>query len=301
LAERLSDWRELVERCGRKPGKKRVHALRVATLRIQAEVHEKLRDLPCASHEAQAILRFEKLAHKLRDALGAVRELDVWIGKLRGLSQSLSDTTEYVPRSTRETARQIERLETRLAKKRERAGSKLTKEIAKRQEDFLSVARDLERAADEKVDEADGEQASKLLKEFSEIMTEFPAFDQSNLHDFRKRIKKIRYVAEIYTSDPVCGQIAEQMKRAQGAVGEWHDWQVLAHIAGRGKHAKDVGAVELLNTIAAEAYETAISTCDGVVRWMADLKSERDNESQTVRKAPVRSESSESESVRKSA
>ena len=70
----------MVDRCGRKPTRKRVHALRVVTLRMQAEVEHELSELPCASHEAQAMVHFGKLAAKLRDALAPVRELDVWIG-----------------------------------------------------------------------------------------------------------------------------------------------------------------------------------------------------------------------------
>ncbi|MGB7549792.1 MAG: hypothetical protein WBM14_18800, partial [Terracidiphilus sp.] len=36
-------WRQLLAECGRKPGRKRVHELRVATLRLQAEVEHGLR------------------------------------------------------------------------------------------------------------------------------------------------------------------------------------------------------------------------------------------------------------------
>jgi hypothetical protein len=65
-------WRKLVKRCGKKPTRKRAHALRVVTLRIQAEVENKVVDLPHASHPAQAMLRFGKLAEKLRAALRSV-------------------------------------------------------------------------------------------------------------------------------------------------------------------------------------------------------------------------------------
>jgi hypothetical protein len=51
---------------------KAAHALRVVTLRIQAEVENKVVDLPHASHPAQAMLRFGKLAEKLRAALRSV-------------------------------------------------------------------------------------------------------------------------------------------------------------------------------------------------------------------------------------
>ena len=290
LGVRISSWRELLERCGRKPTRKRVHALRVATLRIQAEVEDDLNDLPRASHEAQSMLRFGKLAHKLRDALGSVRELDVWIGKLLKLLESHHQTTGYVPRSTRETSRQIERLEQRLTKKRERAGAKLVAEIEKRRDDLLLVSRHVEKAAGERGHEAHGEQAFKLLKEFAGIVAEYPVFDEGNLHEFRKKIKNIRYVAEIHGANPECGLIAAQMKKAQTAIGEWHDWQVLAQTATRGKHVKSAEAGELLSSIASEAYEKAVARCHVVVRRMADLERDNDVGLETVGKAPVRSE-----------
>jgi CHAD domain-containing protein len=298
LSDRISSWRELVERCGRKPTRKRVHALRVVTLRIQAEVEDELNDLPRASHEAQAMVRFGKLAEKLRDALGSVRELDVWIGKLRGLRESLSGTTLYVPRSSRETSRQLENLEHRLMRKRERAGAKLVGEIEKRQDDLLLASQHLEKATGERVDEGDVNRPSKLLGEFARIVVQFPAFDEDNLHEFRKQIKKVRYLAEIHSANPVCGSIAVQMKNAQTAIGEWHDWQVLARTAERGKHAKHGEAAELLNSLTVEAYDAAIATCDGVLRNMADLQKSQDAALKDVRK-PVRADSSSSESDRK--
>lgn len=299
LSERLSEWRGLVERCGRKPGRKRVHALRVVTLRIQAEVEGELRDLPCASHEAQAILDFGRRAEKLRDSLGAVRELDVWIGKLKDLRESLSESTGYVPRSTRETAQQIERLEDRLARKRDKAAEKLVAAIERRHDDLLSAASDVEKATGERAAEVDEGRASKLLKEFAGIVAEFPSLDEGNLHDFRKRIKKIRYMAEIQAADPVCDRIAVQVKKGQDAIGEWHDWQVLARTSGSGKHAKNSHAVELLSSLTSEAYETALEVCDSVMQRMADLAHETDSSSKTSRKPPARSEAAMRESAGK--
>jgi len=271
----------------------------VVTLRVQAEVENELSGLPRASHEAQAMMRFGKLAEKLRDALGSVRELDVWIGKLHVLRDSLSGPTSYVPRSSCETSRQLERLESRLVKKRERAGAKLVAEIEKRREDLLQAARDLERATDERVDESDRNQASRLLKEFTRIVDEYPALDENNLHQFRKKVKAVRYVAEIYSANPVCGRVAVQMKNAQAAIGEWHDWQVLARTAGQGKHSKGSDAVDLLNSLTAESYEAAIATCDGVLRKMSDLERELGTGLDVSRKAPVADEDAVKVSIKK--
>src|ERR1700719_1045519 len=94
--ERLEEWVKLAGRCGRKPTRKRVHALRVVTLRLQAELEMDLAEIPRASHQAQAILKFNKQGERLRKVLGPVREVDVWIAKLQGLRSSLAETAGYV-------------------------------------------------------------------------------------------------------------------------------------------------------------------------------------------------------------
>src|SRR6201987_2050290 len=132
MHDRHAAWGELLDLCRRKATRKRVHALRVVTLRMQAELERDLTDLPHASHQAQAILGFLKQAEKLRQALSPVRELDVWIAKLRGLRASLSETGAYVPRSMQESIRGIDRLEARLKKKRSNADKKLVAAIEKR-------------------------------------------------------------------------------------------------------------------------------------------------------------------------
>jgi len=80
------------------------------------------------------------------------------------------------------------------------------------------------------------------------------------------------------------------LRKAQSAIGEWHDWQVLARTASRGKHAKNAEAVELLDSLAAESYEAAIAVSRGVLEKMSDLKTQAANAaSRQARKPPVRS------------
>ena len=297
LRDRLAEWRELVERCGQKPTRKRVHALRVVTLRIQAEVDGELSHLPDASHQAQAMLRFGKLSDKLRDALGSVRELDVWIGKLQGLSQSLSGTAEYVPRSTRNMTRQIRRLEERLTRKRRTAGEKLVAQIGKWRTDFMEGATALDHAAGDPGHEIDGQEVGKILKEFAGVLADFARFDEDNLHAFRKRIKTLRYTAEIHCTDRECGRIVARLKKVQTVIGEWHDWQVLARTVGRGKHANDAELGEILDNIAKEAFDAAIEECQGIRAQSFILDAKRVSE--TVRHLPVRSERLHSLDVKK--
>lgn len=282
IHDRLEKWRQLLDCCEGKPTRKRVHALRVVTLRLQAELTIDLADLPRASHQAQAILEFIRQGEKLRKVLGPVRELDVWIGKLQGLRATLTQSGDYVPRSTRDSVRHLERFESRLKEKRRPLEKRLTGAIKKRKDDF---ARELEgvsaavhgRAGDHEIT------SSTIRDRFFEIAKDFPAFNEENLHEFRKRIKMVRYLAEMHESDSKCAQIAAQVRKLQSAIGEWHDWQALAREVRHGR-SKSADAGELLETVAAESLESALATC----RQITDkLISERAAPPAPGRKSPA--------------
>jgi CHAD domain-containing protein len=269
MRDRLGVWRELLDLCGRKATRKRVHALRVVTLRMQAELESDLAELPRASHQAQAILRFSKQAEKLRQALSPVRELDVWIGKLRGLRASLSETGVYVPRSMQESIRGIDRLEARLGKKRSSAEKKLVAAIEKRGGHLVRASEDVDGSLSDYVFGAEAGIAGELVSRFRAVRADFSAFDEENLHDFRKRIKTVRYLAELHAgADRACAQVALQMKKIQSAIGEWHDWQELGREALHGRHARNKPLAELLTSVAAEAFESALATVHNISERM---------------------------------
>lgn len=260
VRDRVAAWRKLLDRCGTKATRKRVHALRVVTLRLQAELDRDVADLPQASHQAQAILRFSKQAEKLRRALSPVRALDVWIGKLRELRASLTETGDYVPRSTHEAIRGIDRLEERLKKKRDTADEKLVAQIGKRGSQLDKTSEDVEEVLSEYVFGEPAGIAAELEERFRAVKTDFPTFNEENLHEFRKRIKMVRYLAEIYAgADRECAQLATQMKKMQSAIGEWHDWQELSREA-TGHGAKSKALVELLETLTVESFDAALTT-----------------------------------------
>jgi CHAD domain-containing protein len=292
MRDRLAAWRELLDLCGRKATRKRVHALRVVTLRMQAELERDLAELPHASHQAQAILRFSKQAEKLRQALSPVRELDVWIGKLRGLRASLSEAGVYVPRSMQELIRGIDRLEARLKKKRSIAEKKLVAAIEKRGGHLVRASEDVDGALSDSVFDAEVGMAEELVSRFRAVRAEFSAFDEENLHEFRKRIKTVRYLAELHAgTDRACAQVALQMKKVQSAIGEWHDWQELGREALHGRHAKNKPLAGLLNSVTAEAFEAALATVHNIsARMLEESTAPAGALQMEGRKPPARSE-----------
>jgi CHAD domain-containing protein len=223
---------------------------------LQAELDIDLAELPRASHEAQAILEFSKQGEKLRKVLGPVRELDVWIGKLQGLLASLARPGDYVPCSTRECMNQIVQFELRLKEKRRRLEKKLIAAIEKRKGSFAA-------AGDIVIDggpKGDANAARMISAQFAEVVKGFPVLNEENLHEFRKRIKMVRYLAETHHGDTACIQFAAQLKKLQSAIGVWHDWQAIAREVRRGR-SKGKDAAELLEAIAAESLEAALTTC----------------------------------------
>jgi CHAD domain-containing protein len=291
LHERVAAWLELLGRCGSKPTRKRVHALRVATLRLQAELERDVSELPRASHQAQAMLQFDKQAEKLRQALGPVREFDVWIGKLRGLRASLNKPGEYVPRSMQECLRGIDRLEDRLQRTRRTAEKKLVAAIENKGDRFVKAAENLE-ATPEGAGLADAaEIAGELVVRFGRVRAEFPVLDEANLHEFRKSIKTVRYLAEMHAAGRQCARMATQMRKLQSAIGEWHDWQALAYETRRLHHAWSKPLTELLESLTKETFEAALETSHSVTaRMLGDGSDIADPLRSTDRKLPARSE-----------
>jgi CHAD domain-containing protein len=289
MHDQLGAWRRLVDFCGRKPTRKRVHALRVITLRVQAEMDLDLAELPRASHQAQAILEFGRQGERLRKVLGPVRELDVWIGKMQGLREALAESTGYLPKSTRACIRQIERLELRLKEQRKQSEKKLILAIGKRKDNFNEAAEEIDRTVHLHAHETDAAAEKMIRARFADVARDFPVFDEVNVHDFRKRIKMVRYLAEIHSSDSACAQIAAQMKKLQSVIGEWHDWQVLGEDVREKHRMKDLA--ELLQTIAAESLEMALTTCYSITQKFAvEYSASGDTAYLPARKPPIHDE-----------
>jgi CHAD domain-containing protein len=123
------------------------------------------------------------------------------------------------------------------------AEQEFMREIAKRRSVFNRAHRPSSRLA---------------LEDYLRLMDAMPLLDKENLHDFRKGAKKARYVAESDADDPAAGAIAKAIKRVQDAIGDWHDWVVVAEEAHEAL-GKDGALLERdLEARAQQAYERAL-------------------------------------------
>jgi len=264
LRRQLAAWLRLLSKCAQKPSRRRIHILRVATLRLQARLEHWAAALETGGPEERAVRRWNRQAEKLRRLLSTARETDVYLGKLDGLRSSVAGPADGSSRLTRMCLRQIDAVEDRLQQDRKIAARKAADEIKDRMRRFDRLSRELEAELPVAVQRAADSGTGRVREMIAALVTESPNLNAENLHEFRKRVKNVRYVAEIAgTGDPLATRQLAALRRMQSAAGVWHDWQTLAKRAGRTLRSrnKDGGLAELLVTLAEESLEKALEVC----------------------------------------
>jgi CHAD domain-containing protein len=261
---RIQAWRSLLAGCGRKPGRKGVHNLRVATLRFQAALEYWLSRRQAGTPGTDEVQRWRRQGKKLRRLLGPVRQADVSLDKLakvRSWADAEADGHPVLPKSCLEAIEEIAR---GVKRRRETAAKKLAAEIARRRKRLNRLSRKVEIALEGFAPATESGAADKILAQIASTAARFPTLDGENLHEFRKQIKKIRYLADVFApSDAAAAHQAAALKRMTGAVGEWHDWQALTEEAARADRgdAAMAAAAEFLQAQAGRSLEHALKLC----------------------------------------
>lgn len=260
----METWRELLAHCGQKPGRKYVHNLRVATLRLQASLEYWLSCQEPDTFMAEVVRRWRRQGKKLRRTLGPVRQADVSLGKLARVRSWADSDAGGHPVLPKECLGAIARIERGVKRRRAASAKKLVAEIELRRKRLNRLSRKVEAALRGFAPAAESGSADKILAQIAAVAAEFPALDSENLHDFRKGIKRVRYLAEVLApSDSTAARQAAVLKRITGAVGEWHDWQALTEEAGRADRGNAAMAAtgEFLQAQAGRSLEHALKLC----------------------------------------
>lgn len=260
----LDDWGRLVGRCGSKPGLRRVHGLRVATLRLVTELEVWLRGRPDREPAVRVARRWMREAERLRKVLSPVRDADVSLGMLAGLRGPGADEASTVSPESRDCLDTIARLQRRVERRRTVAGRKLTVALKAQGEQFIAAGRALEQALGEPgvCSTIDCEPALRTLA--TELDRDAACLSADVLHDFRKRAKAGRYLAELVAVyDPRAQRQVVRFKAIQAAAGQWHDWLTLADEAARMARG---GAAESLARLLAGLAERSLAEALAVCR-----------------------------------
>jgi CHAD domain-containing protein len=263
LAKSVSKLAEAVSEKG-------VHRLRTGIRRLETLVNYTGPKLSKKQEKALEELR------ALRKRAGKVRDLDIQIGLLGSIGNRSASTDR---RTLLET----------LKKKRTKQADRLSS-VVKKLEAGKFVAR-LERITEKSGAEAEQEKPSEPLqdvgKDLAELATEFSTrqmLKPNKLHELRIKLKLLRYRAELAPETAEQKQLVERLKSVQDAIGEWHDWEMLAESAEKefGERMNCALLVEIRSLFAAR-YSAANSAAANLLTEYSPTPKKKPQSVQTHR------------------
>ena len=219
---------QAVVACRAEPSVKAVHAVRTRSRRLEALLFKLAEDHPQAGRLHRALKRAFKQLGKIRKAAGSVRDLDVQMD----LVEEVADRLRFRKRAAarEEVSDEYERLDGYLRRRRERRGADLDAELEKSE---LKVERSLEKIADE-IAGLRSQEPSLLetARRWTQAaVARMGVLNEANLHEYRKRTKAARYVAERQVGSSAARRFAAELRHVQDVIGEWHDWALLSELA----------------------------------------------------------------------
>jgi CHAD domain-containing protein len=279
VAEAMRSTLDACRKHGEAPKVEAVHHLRTGTRRVEATLETLAREagargLGKAAEEARQ--RWLRQLKKVRRASGTVRDLDVHrelladnflpAEKEAKPDENAADTAPEGPAvaSSGEVTplvAQARSLDAWLKSQRSDAAQALCKTL----DDHAARLLDAEQqfmaaiAKSRSIQHRAHRPAARLaLEDYLRLVDAMPHLDQENLHDFRKGAKKARYVAESDDKDPAAEAMAKAIKRVQDAIGDWHDWDVVAGEAREALHGDGAVLEAHLELRTQRAYERAL-------------------------------------------
>ncbi|HUX45151.1 MAG TPA: CHAD domain-containing protein [Terracidiphilus sp.] len=261
--QRVKAWQKALERCRQKPSRKRVHGLRVSTLRLQAELERWMENADAEDPARAAVERWMRQAQALRKALKPVREVDVQLQMLLGLEEEGDARRLTVPVCSRTCRQQTKEMAERLKEKRKDLAHQLTNAVETRHHRLTRRCDELQLALGPAPARFPAPEEGAVQRLLARTAEEFPELSAANLHAFRKRVKRARYAAEGAAGNELAQRQAACLGRMQTVAGEWHDWQALAKRARRmlGKRDAGDGLATLLETVEEAERLKALSYC----------------------------------------
>ena len=235
-----------------------VHHFRTNSRRVEAVVEQLAPDDKSDS-------KLLKQLSKLRKRAGQVRDLDVQIAFLKELK---------IPDRQNHRAQLLQDLEQEKLRRRKKLAVSFDNDTVRKLRNRLRKAK-----AELKLFKID-----PLKLAFSRLPQ--PAstpLSEKELHACRIATKRARYLAEL-SDTATAKQFVEELKRAQDAVGEWHDVLKLAQRAEKlFGDVRDSSLVAALQNISRARFRRAGSTLIDALHAVAELKQKET----ATRKAPA--------------
>jgi len=216
IKEGAGEVSEAIDDCRKEATEKAVHKVRTRCRRLEAVVSAVLATHPGGPKELRAAgFAVTRKLKKIRRGAGAVRDLDIHLLLIKEMAGKSPDgaTAKLQKELTRERKRDAVVMLDIIDKHQ--------KGLENRAAEFLQLVEKLPPRG-RQVDTA-----ALAMAEFLEASAAMPELREDNLHDFRKRSKAARYVAEINLRSPRSARLAKKLNEIQDAIGIWHDWDVL--------------------------------------------------------------------------
>jgi CHAD domain-containing protein len=223
----LRDLERSLKRMPANPPPEKVHKLRTSARRVEAiaaalpQIKEK------QSH------RLVKSIAPLRKAAGGVRDMDVLVANLRKLTKDsegdslprLMDHLEFVRASSASELRKT------MDQRRKTAKTNLKKYAHDVRIEVPEAAPHAH--ANGRANHArNGHHRNGVnptAKHLARELAEWPRLSEQNIHDFRLKIKALRYILQL--DDKANPELVSDLGSVQRRIGDWHDWEQLAEIA----------------------------------------------------------------------
>jgi hypothetical protein len=263
LRRQVEAWRELVGLCVKKPSRKRVHDLRSATRRLEAALTFCLRQPAADPNVVRALARWARAGKKLRRALRAVRDADVYLARLGSLDKLGKAGAGQQIQLGRQGVREAARLRRALERRRRASEGDLADTLKARHKKWNRIGKEVEAALSTAAPSDTLTPAQAAFDHFAALSAQFPSLDSTNLHAYRKQLKHALYLTELAPADPVARKLRAAFRRIHNAAGEWHDWQALAAEAASvlGKKRNPDGVMAALEARAEAALRQALEHC----------------------------------------
>jgi len=239
--------RKLLKRISTEPTPEEVHDLRTNIRRMEALL--KALQLDSTGNEKKLL----RAVNPVRRQAGKVRDMDV----LTGFASSLHAGEEAECRVT---------LLEYLGAKRYRQARKLGKLVRSEKRPLRwrikRSGKQINRiAGDKNRPELDARAATdaaasslRLASELREPRT----LNTNNLHEYRKKVKELRYVLKFAANNDT--DVVDALGEVKDAIGEWHDWLELQAAAGKVlNHGAGCGLIQEIRAIARDKFEHALS------------------------------------------
>src|SRR5579864_3781542 len=217
-----------------------VHSFRTTTRRLETLLEQLL------SERDRNQKKLLKMLNRIRRQAGKVRDLDVQLAALRSLK-----VPQQPRRKTQLMNSLIELREEHEKKLRKALTGDAVREIRKR---LVRAARNLKL-------EGCHDPLAVAQKMLAPVAHPGGPLTEDLLHQYRILGKRARYAAEFATKSPEADRFIAELKRAQDAVGNWHDWFTLMQTAAqRLGDVRESSLVAVLHNVTGAKFRNAVAS-----------------------------------------